>query len=97
MFETSKDVLHLVSAGAIAIFAFFLCWIMYYFISILKTAKNTVNDIQEKINGIDEILKSVKEKVVNSSNYLALLTKSIMSLIDFFKERNDKKSSKLKK
>ncbi len=97
MFDTSKDVLNLVIALSVALFTFFLCWLMYYFISILRTIKQTLTDVQEKINSLDELLTSLKEKISNSSNYLGLLTKSIISLIELFKNRKEKKTQAKKK
>ncbi len=97
MFETSNDLLNIVIAAAVAVFTVFICWIMYYFISILRTVKKSVNEIKTKIEALDVILNSLKEKISHSSNYLGLLVKSVISLLEFFRERKDKKSNPVKK
>ncbi len=97
MFDTSKDILNLIIAACVAVFTFFLCYLLYYIISMLKQANKTVTEIRQRIESFDALLESVKEKLTHSSNYLALLVKSIVSLMEFVKERKDKKSAKSKK
>ncbi|MDP3965058.1 MAG: hypothetical protein Q8Q20_05410 [bacterium] len=97
MLETSQDVLYLTIAAAVAAVTFFLCWSLYYMISILRTVKKTVTDVRDKVQMLDGIFKRLKDTVASSGNYLSLLVKSVVSLVEFFKDRKeDKKNSKKK-
>ncbi len=96
MLETSKDLLNLVIAFCVLLFTVFLVWIMYYLVIILKNAQQLVAGIKKKFDILDEILKTVKEKIENTSSYLALLAEGLKQLLHFFKERKevDKKKKK---
>lgn len=97
MFETSKDVLNLVIAAAVAVFTIFLCYLLYYIISMLRQANHTVTLIRERMESLGEMFESLKEKVGHSSNYLALLAKSVVSLLQYLQQRKEKKERKGKK
>lgn len=97
MFDTSKDILNLIIGACVAVFTFFVCYLMYYLISMLKQANTTVTEIRHRIESFDALFKAVQEKLTHSTNYLALLVKSVVSLMDFVKERKEKRTSKNKK
>lgn len=94
MLETSKDVLLLVSALAIAAFTFFLCWAIYLVIKILREGNKAVQKIKEKVESVGEAMETVKEKVVNSAGSLNVMAKAVSKIIDFVKEKKGKKKKK---
>ncbi len=90
MLETSKDLLYVVIAFCILWITVFICWLLYYFISIIGNVRGIVKSVKEKIDKVDELLNLVKEKVEHSATYLALMVEGVGKLIDYLKERKSK-------
>lgn len=100
IFETSRDVLNLTIAGAVALFTIFLCWMMYYFIKTIRNVSKITTGVKDKMETIDKILGLVKDKLEKGSNHMALLSDSAIKLVGFLidkKSASDKKSSRKKK
>jgi predicted PurR-regulated permease PerM len=93
MFDTSKDILFLVIALAVAVLTFFLCWFLYYMVSIIRQANSVVKEVESKIQSVGELIDAVKDKLTNSSAYLSLLVKSMTSFISYIRTRREKKQS----
>ena len=97
MFSTSTDILILVAAIAIAVLTFFIAWMIYYFIRILKQTNKMVDEIKEKVEKFGDILDTLKQKISDSFSNLGLLTKAVARFIDFFKERKANKGKAKRK
>jgi len=96
MIETSRDVLNIVIASCVGLFTLFICWMLWYIIRAMRQVNYLVDGVKEKIDLIDKILKSIKEKVDSTASYLPILAKGISQLIEYFKNRQDKKPKKTK-
>jgi len=97
MFNNSTDILIIVAAIAIAVLTFFISWSIYYFIRMLKQANKMVDEIKEKVEKFGELLDVFKQKLTDSLSNLGLLTKSIVRLIDYFKERKSSRGKTRRK
>ena len=97
MFETSKDILLLTIAGAVALFTIFTCWAIFYVISMLKNVSKMTISVREKLETVDKILKLVKDKLEKGSNHMALVTDSVIKLVGLAMEKQKSGSSKSKK
>ena len=60
--ESSKDILYLVLAFCALWFTAFVCWLLWYVISILRDVSAVVEEIHEKIAAIDHAVRSAKER-----------------------------------
>ena len=89
MFETSGDILNLVIAASVLVFTFFVCWLMYYFVMIVKHAHDMVQSIREKINRVEKILNLIQEKVEHSASYLPLLAEGVTKIVKYFVEKKN--------
>ena len=87
MFETSKDILYLVIAFCVLWLTVFMCWLLFYFISIISNARKVAKSIHEKLEKVDEIINLVKGKVENSATHLAILVEGVGKLVDYFKNK----------
>jgi hypothetical protein len=87
MFETSKDILLLVIAFCVLWFTVFLCWLLYYFISMVGSVRKIVKSVQEKIDKIDELIDLVKDKVNSSAAYLPLIVDGVGKIVKHFKSK----------
>jgi len=97
MLETSKDLLYIVIAFCVLWFTVFLCWLMFYFISIIKNVYKIIKGIKEKIALLDDMLKNVKSKVDNSAAYVGMIANAAIKVADYVKEKKTKNSATKKK
>ncbi|MFA6382554.1 MAG: hypothetical protein WCX08_04790 [Candidatus Buchananbacteria bacterium] len=97
MLETSKDLLLVVIAFCILWLTVFICWAMYYVVTMLKNFSKVTTSVREKMEIIDKILKLVHEKLDKGSNHMAVLADSAIKLVGFLMEKQKKNSAKKKK
>jgi hypothetical protein len=97
MLENSKDILYTVLAVSIFLFTIFICWAIFYLAMILREFKKIIGDVRKKIELVEEVLVSFKDKIEKSSSYLKLLVESAGNLLTFLKERKEEKGGGKKK
>ena len=95
-FDTSKDILNLAIAFAVIFLSVFLAWLLYYFIMMARQMFQIVKEMRERINKIDEVVKTFKEKIEHSSSYLFVIGEGMKKLVEIIRERNEKKGKKKK-
>src|SRR3989338_2538005 len=93
MLETSKDLLFVVLAFCILWFTVFVCWGLYYMITMLRNASKMTASIREKLELVDKILKLVKDKLEKGSNHMALISDSVIKLVGLAMEKQQKKAA----
>lgn len=91
MFENSKDFLNIAIAVAVLGVAGFSCWAIYYFARILQQAFKIVKEMRDRISKIDELIKTLKEKIEHSTSYLLLIGEGVKKLVEIGKKYVDKK------
>ncbi len=92
----TQDLLFLVLAIAIALITVFLIWALYYVVMMLRHGYAAIRDIEKKLASFDEMIRSIKEHLVNSSSSLAMLAGVASKLINFFRERRSSGGRKTK-
>lgn len=97
MFETSKDLLYIVIAFCILWITVFICWLLYYFISIIGNVRSVIKSVKEKLEKVDELINLVKEKVEHSATYLGVIVEGVGKIIDYVKEKKSKEEGTSKK
>lgn len=94
MIDTTQDILNLVLALTTILLTSFLLWMLYHLGMILKKFHAAVSECHRKIEAVDEILKTVKEKVSSSAVLFAAVTKALTQLAGIIKARQEKKKRK---
>lgn len=94
MFETSADILNIIKAVSILSLAIFGSWAIYYFVRILKELFKIINETRLRLEKIDELIKSIKEKVEHSTSYLFLMSEGIKKILDVVSKYTGKKEDK---
>lgn len=89
MFDTSKDILYLVLAFCILWLTIFMCWLLYYFISIVGGVRKIVKSLADKIEKIDRLIETLKDKIEHSTSYLMIIMESVSKLMDYFKNKKN--------
>ncbi len=90
MLETSRDVLNLVLALAVAALAFFTSWAIYYLVMILRQGFKAAREIKSTVNRIDKTVKIFRDKIEHSASYLLLIGEGLKKLVEVIAEKNDK-------
>jgi hypothetical protein len=88
--ETSKDILNLVLAFCALWFTAFLCWLLWYVISILRDVTAVVREIHEKIAAIDRAVHAAKEKIESHFGSFGAAAAGIKMLGSYLDKRRDK-------
>ncbi|MCX6744481.1 MAG: hypothetical protein NTX82_03085 [Candidatus Parcubacteria bacterium] len=97
MIETTKDILYIVISFVVLLLTIFICWVIYYVAMILREVKKIVFDVRKKIELVEAVLTTLKEKIEHTSSYMKLLVESAGNIVEFLKDRSDEKSKKKKK
>lgn len=101
MLNESKDILFIVIAICVAVFTFFISWALYYVVMMLKRAHIMIKEIsdfiaglKEKLDRVENLLKTIEEKIKNSASYLPLVMKGVTELIDYVKRKKEQKTKR---
>lgn len=99
LIQDSRDLLYLVISFCVLWLTIFLAWLIYYLVMIMRQTYKVIKETREKINKVDEIFKSLKEKIEHSASYLVLISEGVKKLVEFIKERSEsrKKEKKVKR
>ena len=88
--ESSKDILFLVLAFCVLWFTAFVCWALYYVITILRDASNAVSEIRDRIAASDEAVRTVREKVEASFGSFGIAAAGMKMLGSYLAKRKEK-------
>ena len=94
MLETSKDYLNIAIAIAVIGFAFFTCWAIYYFARILQQFFKIAKEMRDRLAKIDELVKTLKEKIEHSTSYLLLIGEGVKKLVEVIREKTADRGKK---
>lgn len=89
-----QDILYIVLAFSALWLAIFISFAFLYLALILRQANFTIKELRNKLNLIDSVLTSIKEKLEHSSSHLAFLVEAVREAVRFLSERSSKKNSR---
>lgn len=96
MIYTSHDVFFITLSFCVLILTFFTCWILFYIVAMFRRTNQIFTGFKHKMDAIDEIFKTIKDKVEHSASAVLILAKGVEELISFLRERKSKKKGKEK-
>ncbi len=88
-FETSKDILYITLSTSVLLVTVFLCWAIYYVARILGEAYHLVTDIRRKLEVLEKLLATIREKIEQSSSYMRLIVDGALAATQYFRARQD--------
>ncbi|RLC37338.1 hypothetical protein DRH27_03960, partial [Candidatus Falkowbacteria bacterium] len=94
MFETSKDLLNIAIAVSVVGFTVFVCWAIYYFAMILRQGFKIFREMRSRLHKIDEVIKTLKEKIEHSTSYLLLIGEGVKKLVEVAKNYTGSQENK---
>ncbi|MEK9183128.1 MAG: hypothetical protein AAB849_01315 [Patescibacteria group bacterium] len=87
MLENSKDLLYIVLSFSVLWVTVFLCWLIYYLVSILRNANDMVEELRERFRGIEDAIRSIRDKMEHATSTLGFVSEGVMRLIQYFISR----------
>jgi len=81
MFSTSKDILYLVISFCVLWFTFFLCWMCYYLMRLLRNANEIVEEFRVRLQALTEAINYIRGKVEHMSGLMTLLSEGASGLV----------------
>lgn len=94
MLESSKDILWIVLSFVILWIGIFVGWGAYYIAMMFADIRSITKSLKKKMNLIDQILETVKNKVESTANYLPPLIEAGGKIISHLQEKKKTKKSK---
>lgn len=88
----SRDVLYYTLAVAVAVATVFWVWLLWYIIQIFRSMEKLVEDFRDRLRVIDEILRTIHDKLTSTHAQLSMLAEGVTKLISFFSNRSAKRS-----
>lgn len=73
MIADTKDIFYLVLSFCVLWFTIFICWLLYYFIAIMRDTRGMVKDVREKVQRVEEAISAVRQKVERSLGAFTLI------------------------
>ena len=98
MVSDAKDILYLVVAFSVLWFTIFVCWLLYYFIAIMREARGMTKDVREKMNRFLSAFDSLKEKFEKSMGIFSGIAEGVKYVGSYLMDRRgERKTIKKKK
>ncbi len=94
MIETSKDLLNVIIAVSIFGFTVLICLAVFYLSMILRQGFKIVQEMRNRLHKVDEVIKTLKEKIEHSTSYLLLIGEGVKKLVEVIKEHTEKGKKK---
>jgi hypothetical protein len=91
MFENSRDILYLVISFCVLWVTFFLCWMFYYLMRLLRNANEIVEEFRVRLQALTEAINYIRGKVEHMSGLITLLSEGASGLVQkvIAKKTND--------
>jgi len=87
MLETSQDLLYVVIAFCVLWLTIFICWLLYYFIMLLKQAYDVTKAVRMTIVKVDALVDGAKKRLESSASHLSLLVEAVGQLAQYVQAR----------
>jgi hypothetical protein len=97
MLNTSKDILWLALAAIILWIGFFAGLSGFYLAMMLRDLTKVTSSIRRKMDTVDKILETIKNKAENASNYLPMIVEGATKAAEYFKNKQQNREGKRKK
>lgn len=89
MISDTKDILYLVLAFCVLWFTIFVCWLLYYFIAIMREMRGTVRDLRQRISSIGTALEEIKEKFSHSLQIFSVVAESVKYVVSYLTKQGN--------
>lgn len=88
MVADAKDILYLVLAFCVLWFTIFVCWLLYYFIAIMRETRGMAKDVRDQMNRLMSIFDGLKEKFERSLNIFSGIAEGVKYVGSYLMDRH---------
>jgi len=81
MITSSKDILFLIISFCVLWVTFFLCWMFYYLMRLLRNANEIVEEFRVRLQALTEGINYIRGKVEHMSGLMTLITEGATGLV----------------
>lgn len=82
MFGSSRDILNVTLAASVALLTFFVCWILFYVVSMFRDMRTVVRDVTKAIEKFNSVLDFAKEKISTATAVFPLIIKTAEKIVE---------------
>lgn len=79
---SSIDLFFLIATLAVVFITLFLCWALFYCISILRKINNAIDEVQNGFQTVLDFIKDFGERISSMKSILSLVGQSAHTLIE---------------
>ncbi len=94
MLESSKDILNIVIAFSVLWFTLFVTWTIFYVAMILRSAYRASKKLVSVVDGVQEVVDTIKEKLHTSAAQVATLVEVGKQVTDYVQEKKKKRTAR---
>lgn len=87
----TRDILFISLSVAVLVAAGFWVWLLWYIIKIFRSLEGLIEDFRERLSTIDEILRTIKDKLTSTHAQLTFLADGVKQLISFISSKRTKR------
>lgn len=91
MISDTKDILYLVLAFCVLWFTIFVCWLLYYFIAIMRETRGMAKDVRDQMNRLISIFDGLKEKFERSLNIFSGIAEGVKYVGSYLMDRRSER------
>lgn len=95
--DSSKDILYLVIAFSVLWLTAFLCWALYYVISILRDTADLIEDVKSKLDMLTSAIEGMRDRMSKSVSALGTMATGAKFAMGLFEKHAEKAVKKAKK
>lgn len=94
LIQNSQDLLNIVLAFCALWLTIFIAWFIYYMAMMMREAFKITKEMHERVNKVDKLIDSIKEKVEHPTSYLLLIGEGVKKLVELAKKEYGGKKKK---
>ena len=90
----SKDILNYSLTLLILILTFFLAWMFYYVVTIIRDVKKLIHDILSAIRKFNNVVAETRDKLSGLTALIPIAMKALERIVEYKQNRTARKSKK---
>lgn len=94
MLYTSRDILFITISLCIAVLTFFIVWCIYYLVKMFSDIRKITFQFRQKMEKVLGFFDTIKNKAETAGEVSGAVTKSVIEIIKFVREKKQGKKKK---
>lgn len=91
MLENAQNIMYLSAALGVLLLAGMITWLIFYFVMIVRDLRTIITKTKETLATIHELISGLKKKIDETSVHFKFLLEGMKTLLDWIKNKQNKK------